>query len=89
MSNQTYIVRQGAIAAVQYITLPDGRQACAVYMSKNTQPEFDVNGRRFSAHELPLPVLAEVNRRFGIIFSHPAERREPIVRAMQPQEITA
>lgn len=85
----TYIVRQGSIAAVQYITLPTGYQVCAVYRSEVKPPEFDVRGCRFDPGQLPQPVLAEVNRRFGIIFSHPAEHREPIVRAMQPQEITA
>lgn len=85
----TYIVRHGSIAAIQYITRPDGRQVRAVYLSSREPPEFDIDSRRFDASELPAAVLAEVDRRFAEVFSVPVERREAIVRAFQPQEITA
>lgn len=79
----TYIIRYGSIAAVQYVTLPDGSTATAVYRAERTPPEFslDASGRRVS---LPLAVRDEIDRRFDEVFAVPVEEREPIVRRMQP-----
>ena len=87
---QTYIVRQSSIASVQYITLPEGRQISAVFRGPNVLPRQGATPlpAEFDA-PVPMTVRAEVNRRFGIIFSAPVIAREEIVRRLQPVEIQA
>jgi len=83
----TYLIRYGSIAAVQYVTLPDGSTATAVYINPIVMDvSLDSTGR---AAPLPFDVLAELTRRFDEVFAVPAEEREPIVRRMQPVTVEA
>ncbi len=70
----TYTIEHGSIAAVQYVTDPSGRMF-AVTNSDELDPNKD---------SLPLPVLAAVNRQFGIVFSLPYEQREAFCKSSVP-----
>lgn len=64
-----YTIKHGSIAAVQYVTDPAGR-TFAVTDSKEPDRDKDT---------LPTPVLAAVNRQFGIIFALPLNRRQAFI----------
>jgi hypothetical protein len=64
-----YTIRHGSIAAVQYVTLPDGK-TITVTDSKEPDREKDA---------LPMPVLAAVNRQFGTIFALPLNQRQAFI----------
>lgn len=83
----TYLIRYGSIAAVQYITLPDGSTATAVYVSHRTMDvSLDSTGR---ACQLPMGVMLALQKRFQEVFAVVASEREPIVRRMQPVMVEA
>lgn len=72
-----YIVKHSSIASVQYVTDPHGH-TFSVTDSKEPDPNKD---------NLPLPVLAAVNRQFGIIFSLPYEQRQNFIDSSIPFEV--
>jgi len=85
-----YTIKPGSIAAVQYVerALPSGadnQRWTAVYMAEGKQPEItDAAGRHAT---LPMPVLAAINRNFGMMFSIPVERRQALINATVPQTV--
>jgi len=68
---QTYTIRHGSIAAVQHVTRPDGS---VVYVTDSKEPDRDKDA-------LPPPVLAAINRQFGIIFALPYAQRQGFIDA--------
>jgi hypothetical protein len=72
-----YIVKHGSIAACQIVVLPDGRE---VRVTDSKEPDRAKDG-------LPLEVLAQVNRQFGIIFSLPYASRQAFIDNFVPFEI--
>ena len=70
-----YTIRHGSIAAVQYVTLPDGKQV-SVTDAKD--------GSEHNLSRLPLEVQAALNRQFGTIFSLPYGMREQFIRDSVP-----
>jgi hypothetical protein len=72
-----YTIRHGSIAALQYVTLPDGKMI-AVTDSKEPDREKDA---------LPIPVLAAVNRQFGTIFALPLNRRQAFINNSIPFDV--
>lgn len=68
-----YTIRHGSIAAVQWVTLPDGKEISV------TDSKDDLDLPR-----LPLEVQAAVNRQFGIIFSLPYALREQFIKDSIP-----
>jgi hypothetical protein len=86
----TYTIKHGRIAALQYITTPEGETLTAVYMSEAKQPEVNREGHGANIwHTLPLPIQAAINRQFGIVFSLPYAARENFVLSSIPFEVTA
>lgn len=71
-----YKIRHGSIAAVQFVTLPDGREIAI--SDANDEPNNKL---------LPLEVRAAVNRQFGIVFSLPYASREKFISESIPFEI--
>lgn len=71
-----YKIKHGSIAAVQYVTLPDGREITVTDASDEPNMRF-----------LPLNVKAAVNRQFGIIFSLPYASRQAFIDNSIPFEI--
>jgi hypothetical protein len=65
-----YTITHGSIAAVQYVTLPNG--------SKVTVTDAQ-DGSEFELKRLPLEVQAAVNRQFGIIFALPYNNRQAFI----------
>ena len=86
----TYTIKPGSIAAVQYIECGDGRRMTAIYMSEERQPEVHLDGRGLAniRDTLPVPVLAAINRNFGLMFSLPVERRQALIDNTQPVTVT-
>jgi excinuclease UvrABC ATPase subunit len=81
-----YTIKPGSIAAVQYVESEDNRRWTAVYLAEGKQPEITgVSGSGKST--LPMPVLAAINRNFGMMFSVPVERRQALIDATVPQTI--
>ena len=70
-----YTIRHGSIAAVQYVTLPDGK---VVYVTAAK------DGSETQLPKLPLEVIAAVNRQFGIIFALPYASREQFIKNSIP-----
>jgi len=68
-----YTIRHGSIAAVQYVTLPNGKEISVT----DSKDDLDLP-------KLPLEVQAAVNRQFGIVFSLPYASREQFVRNSIP-----
>jgi hypothetical protein len=64
-----YTIRHGSIAAVQYVTLPDGK---TVTVTDSKEPDREKDA-------LPIPVLAAVNRQFGTIFALPINQRQTFI----------
>jgi hypothetical protein len=75
----TYTIRHGSIAACQYVTRPDGTVA---YVTDSKEPDREKD-------TLPLPVLAAVNRQFGIIFSLPYAQRQGFIDSSVPFTVEA
>lgn len=71
-----YIIKHGSIAAIQFVTMPNGKQI-AVSDSKE-EPNLRV---------LPLKVIAAINKQFGIVFSLPYKNREEFIKNSIPFEI--
>ncbi len=71
-----YTIKHGSIAAIQFVTMPNGKQI-AISDSKE-EPNL-----RF----LPLQVIAAINRQFGIVFSLPYKSREEFIKNSIPFEI--
>lgn len=69
----TYTIKHGSIAAVQYVTLPDGSKVTVT----DSKDDLDLP-------KLPLEVRAAVNRQFGIVFALPYASREQFVRDSVP-----
>ena len=63
----TYTIEHGNIAAVQYVTTPEGRKVIVV---GGTKTEFEA---------LPLQVRAAVNKQFGIVLSLPYGQRQAFI----------
>lgn len=88
---QTYLVRPGSIASVQYITLPDGQQATAVFLGPD--PWLHDRGHYQiavpSGSHVPEEVRKEVSRRFTRLFRLPTVERCEVLERMQPVEIQA
>ena len=68
-----YTIRHGSIAAVQYVTKPDG----SIVTVTDNKEDTDLP-------KLPLEVQAAVNRQFGTIFALPYERREAFIKNSIP-----
>lgn len=68
-----YTIRHGSIAAVQYVTLPNGKEISVT----DSKEDLDLP-------KLPLEVQAALNRQFGIVFSLPYASREQFVRSSIP-----
>jgi hypothetical protein len=73
-----YIIKHGSIAALQYVTLPNGQ---TVSVTDAT------DGSEHTLPNLPLPVRAAINRQFGIIFSLPYGMRQAFIDNSIPFEI--
>lgn len=71
----TYTIKHGSIAAVQWVTLPDGKEI-SVTDAKD--------GSEVTLPSLPLEVRAAVNRQFGIVFALPYASREQFVQNSVP-----
>lgn len=65
-----YKITHGSIAAVQYVTLPNG--------SKITVTDAK-DGSEIDLLRLPLEVQAAVNRQFGTIFALPYDSRQAFI----------
>lgn len=70
-----YTIRHSSIAAVQWVTLPDGEEV-SVTDAKD--------GSEVQLPKLPLEVRAAVNRQFGIIFALPYASREQFIKDSVP-----
>jgi len=71
-----YTIKHGSIAAVQFVTMPNGKEI-TISDSK------DERNLRY----LPLEVKEIINRQFDIVFSLPYESREEFVQNSIPFEI--
>ena len=71
-----YTIKHGSIAAVQYVTKPDGAKVAVT----DSKEDLDLP-------KLPLEVQAAVNRQFGIIFSLPYEQRQAFIDSSIPFDI--
>ena len=70
-----YTIRHGSIAAVQWVTLPDGYELVVTYAK---------DGSERTLLRLPLEVQAAVNRQFGTIFALPYGMREQFIKNSVP-----
>jgi hypothetical protein len=71
-----YKIKHGSIAAVQFVTMPNGKEI-AISDSKEER----------NLRYLPLEVKEIINRQFDIVFSLPYESREEFVQNSIPFEI--
>ena len=65
-----YTITHGSIAAVQYVTLPDGDKVTVTDARDGSEIELP---------KLPLEVQAAVNRQFGTIFALPYDSRQAFI----------
>lgn len=65
-----YIITHGSIAAVQYVTLPDGNKVIVTDARDGSERELP---------KLPSEVQAAVNRQFGAIFALPYDNRQGFI----------
>lgn len=79
-----YRVRYGSIAAAQFVTLPNGCELWAIYLSADSDVDYSIVGtsEKVSPDSLPMAVRACVNRRFAVVFALPVERRGAAVQSM-------
>ena len=73
-----YTITHGSIAAVQYVTLPDGQKVTVTYVLDGSERELPY---------LPLEVQAAVNRQFGTIFALPYDSRQGFIDNSIPFEV--
>jgi hypothetical protein len=73
-----YTITHGSIAAVQYVTFPDG--------TKVTETDAK-DGSELALCKLPLEVQALVNRQFGTIFALPYNSRQAFIDNSIPFEV--
>jgi hypothetical protein len=71
-----YTIKHGSIAAVQYVTLPDG----IVVTVTDSKDDLGIK-------KLPLKVQAAVNRQFGAIFSLPYSQRQSFIENSIPFDV--
>jgi len=69
-----YKIKHGSIAAVQFVTMPNGK-------------EIAVSDTETNLRFLPLEVKAAINKQFSIIFSLPYESRQAFIDNSIPFEI--
>jgi hypothetical protein len=73
-----YIIKHGSIAALQYVTLPNG----------DTVSVTDArDGSEWQLKRLPLEVQAAINKQFGIILHLPYVSRQAFIDNSMPIEI--
>jgi len=65
-----YTITHGSIAAVQYVTLPDGSKVTVTDAKDGSERDLP---------KLPLEVQAAVNRQFGTIFALPYDSRQGFI----------
>ncbi len=65
-----YTIKHGSIAAVQYVTLPDGDKVIVTDARDGSERELP---------KLPLEVQAAINRQFGAIFALPYDSRQGFI----------
>lgn len=65
-----YTITHGSIAAVQYVTLPNGNKVIVTDARDGSERELP---------KLPLEVQSAVNRQFGTIFSLPYDSRQSFI----------
>ena len=75
-----YKITHGSIAAVQYVTLPDGSEVTVTDAK---------DGSEIALLRLPLEVQAAVNRQFSTIFALPYHRRQAFIDNSIPFEVEA
>ena len=73
-----YIISHGSIAAVQYVTLPNGDKVTVTDARDGSEIELP---------KLPLEVQAAVNRQFGTIFALPYDSRQAFIDNSIPFEV--
>jgi hypothetical protein len=71
-----YKIKHGSIAAVQFVTMPNGKEITVSDSKEEPNLRF-----------LPLQVIAAINRQFGIVFSLPYNSREEFIQNSIPFEI--
>jgi hypothetical protein len=65
-----YTITHGSIAAVQYVTYPDGNKVIVTDARDGSEIELP---------KLPLEVQVAVNRQFGTIFALPYDSRQGFI----------
>lgn len=65
-----YTITHGSIAAVQYVTYPDGNKVIVTDAR---------DGSEIALPRLPVEVQAAVNRQFGAIFALPYDSRQGFI----------
>ena len=73
-----YTITHGSIAAVQYVTLPDGDKVIVTDAR---------DGSEIALPRLPAEVQAAVNRQFGTIFALPYDDRQGFIDNSIPFEV--
>ena len=73
-----YTITHGSIAAVQYVTLPDGDKVIVTDARDGSEIELP---------KLPVEVQTAVNRQFGTIFSLPYDSRQGFIDNSIPFQI--
>ena len=73
-----YTITHGSIAAVQYVTLPDGDKVIVTDAR---------DGSEIALPRLPVEVQAAVNRQFGTIFALPYDDRQGFIDNSIPFEV--
>jgi len=73
-----YIITHGSIAAVQYVTLPDGNKVIVTDARDGSEIELP---------KLPLEVQAAVNRQFVTIFALPYDSRQGFIDKSIPFDV--
>lgn len=73
-----YKITHGSIAAVQYVTLPNGDKVTVTDAK---------DGSEVDLPKLPLEVQAAVNRQFGTIFALPYDSRQAFIDNSMPFDI--
>jgi hypothetical protein len=73
-----YIITHGSIAAVQYVTLPDGNKVIVTDARDGSERELP---------KLPVEVQTAVNRQFGTIFALPYDSRQGFIDNSIPFEV--
>lgn len=70
-----YTIRHGSIAAVQWVTLPDGKEISVTDAKDGSETQLP---------KLPLEVRAAINRQFGTVFALPYGMREQFIKDSVP-----